>query len=165
MAAINFCLVRYGSATEYGPDIPLAAFDLVVKYNIIHYPRCYHAGYWRWHTADCRLQLWTFGLQACKGNFLAAKIATLVAVVCFPAVSASAYGNVRRTGARYTEFFVKSFCIFTLLYFFNRFRIVSAIFFQSIGKPVASGVISFSRQIIFLIPATLILVSREIKQN
>lgn len=37
---------------------------------------------------------------------------------------------------------------------------VSAIFFQSIGKPVISGLISFSRQIIFLIPAIMILCSR-----
>ena len=53
-----------------------------------------------------------------------------------------------------------SFRVFTLLSFCNGFQVVSAIFFQSIGRPVISGLISFSRQIIFLIPAIMVLCSR-----
>ena len=47
--------------------------------------------------------------------------------------------------------------IFPLLCFLNGFQIVVAIFFQSIGKPVISGIISLSRQILFLIPAIMVL--------
>ena len=44
-----------------------------------------------------------------------------------------------------------------MLCFLNGFQIVVAIFFQSIGKPVIFGIISLSRQILFLIPAIMIL--------
>lgn len=37
------------------------------------------------------------------------------------------------------------------------FKRVAAIFFQAIGKPVLSGAISLSRQIVFLIPTVMIL--------
>ena len=46
-----------------------------------------------------------------------------------------------------------------MLCFFNGFQTVAAIFFQSIGQPIKSGAISLSRQIIFLIPAVMILCS------
>ena len=161
MAVINYCLVRYGSTTEYGPDIPLAAFGIVMKFNTILIAIVTGIGSgaqpivgYNYGRSDYRRVKQTF--------FLAAKIATLVAVICFavfqlcPHQLTAMFGE---QGALYTEFSVKSFRIFTLLCFFNGFQIVSAIFFQSIGKPVTSGVISFSRQIIFLIPATLILCS------
>ena len=87
-------------------------------------------------------------------------MATLVAVICFIVFQAFPYQLTALFGEQgelYTSFSVMSFRIFTLLCFFNGFQIVAAIFFQSIGKPLVSGVISFSRQIIFLIPAIMIL--------
>ena len=39
----------------------------------------------------------------------------------------------------------------------NGFQLVSGIFFQAIGKPVFSAMLSLSRQVIFLIPAMFIL--------
>ena len=35
IAVVNYYLVRYGTATEYGADIPLAAFGIVMKFNTI----------------------------------------------------------------------------------------------------------------------------------
>ena len=161
MAVINYYLVRYGSASEYGPDIPLAAFGIVMKFNTILISIVTGIGTgaqpivgYNYGRSDCRRVKETF--------FLAVKIATLVAAVCFaifqlcPNQLTAMFGE---QGELYTEFSVKSFRIFTLLCFLNGFQIVSAIFFQSIGKSVISGVISFSRQIIFLIPATMILCS------
>ncbi len=161
MAVINYYLVRYGSASEYGPDIPLAAFGIVMKFNTILVSIVTGIG-----TGAQPIVGYNYGRSDYKRVketfFLAAKIATLVAAVCFaifqlcPRQLTAMFGE---QGELYTEFSVKSFRFFTLLCFFNGFQIVSAIFFQSIGKPVISGVISFSRQIIFLIPATMILCS------
>ena len=161
MAVINYYLVRYGSASEYGPDIPLAAFGIVMKFNTILVSIVTGIGTgaqpivgYNYGRADYKRVKETF--------FLAAKIATLIAVICFavfqlfPRQLTAMFGE---QGELYTAFSVKSFRVFTLLCFFNGFQIVSAIFFQSIGKAVTSGVISFSRQIIFLIPATMILCS------
>lgn len=66
------------------------------------------------------------------------------------------FGN---QGALYDEFSVMSLRIFPMLCFLNGFQIVVSIFFQSIGKPVISGIISLSRQILFLIPTIVILCS------
>lgn len=161
MAVINYCIVRYGSASEYGPDIPLAAFGIVMKFNTILVAVVTGIG-----TGAQPIVGYNYGRSDYKRVkqtfFLAAKTATIVAIICFavfqlfPNQLTAMFGE---QGALYTEFSVKSFRIFTLLCFFNGFQTVSAIFFQSIGKPVTSGVISFSRQIIFLIPATMILCS------
>lgn len=159
MAVINYCLVRYGTASEYGPDIPLAAFGIVMKFNTILVSIVTGIG-----TGAQPIVGYNYGRSDYKRVketfFLAVRIATLVAVVCFvifqvfPRQLTAMFGE---QGDLYTAFSMKSFRVFTLLCFFNGFQIISAIFFQSIGKPIISGVISFSRQIIFLIPATMIL--------
>lgn len=159
MAVINYYLVHYGAMTEYGSDIPLAAFGIVMKFNTILVAIVTGIGTgaqpivgYNYGRADYKRVKATFGL--------ATKAATIVAVICFiafqvfPQQLTAMFGD---QGAMYTRFSVLSFRIFTLLCFFNGFQIVSAIFFQSIGKPLSSGIISFSRQIIILIPAVVIL--------
>ncbi len=93
---------------------------------------------------------------------IAIKSATLFAVIffiifqVFPKTLTAMFGD---QGELYTEFSIRSFRIFTMLCFLNGFQTVAAIFFQSIGKPVLSGAISLSRQIVLLIPAIMILCS------
>ncbi len=159
MAVINYYLVYYGTRSEYGADIPLAAFGIVMKFNTILVAVVTGIG-----TGAQPIVGYNYG----QGNFkrvkesfyLAIKAASLVAVICFlifqifPNQLTAMFGN---QGELYREFSIMSFRIFTLLCFFNGFQIVSAIFFQSIGKPLRSGIISFSRQIIILIPAVIIL--------
>lgn len=159
IAVVNYYLVRYGTATEYGADIPLAAFGIVMKFNTILVAIVTGIG-----TGSQPIVGYNYGrgdFKRVKETFsLAVKMATLVAVICFIVFQAFPYQLTALFGEQgelYTSFSVMSFRIFTLLCFFNGFQIVAAIFFQSIGKPLVSGVISFSRQIIFLIPAIMIL--------
>ena len=159
IAVVNACLVRYGTASEYGPDIPLAAFGIVMKFNTILVAVVTGIG-----TGAQPIVGYNYGRAdygRVKDTFLfAIKIATGFAILCFaifqlfPHQLTAIFGE---QGTLYTAFSIKSFRIFTLLCFFNGFQIVSAIFFQSIGKPVVSAVISFSRQIIILIPAMFLL--------
>ena len=161
IAVINYYLVRYGTLSEYGPDIPLAAFGIVMKFNTILVSIVTGIG-----TGAQPIVGYNYGrsdYKRVKGTFsLAIKVSSAIAITCFavfqifPRQLTALFGE---QGDLYTEFSVMSFRIFTLLCFFNGFQIVSAIFFQSIGKPVTSAIISFSRQIIFLIPATIILCS------
>ena len=146
MTVINYYLVYCGMDSEYGADIPLAAFGIVMKFNTILI-----VGY-NYGRADYKRVKKTFGI--------AVKSATLFAVIffivfqVFPGTLTAMFGN---QGELYTEFSIMSFRIFTLLCFLNGFQTVAAIFFQSLGKPVLSGAISLSRQIVFLIPAVMIL--------
>ncbi len=159
MAVINYYLVYYGTRSEYGADIPLAAFGIVMKFNTILIAIVTGIG-----TGAQPIVGYNYGLgnyKRVKQTFYwAIKTASLVAVICFalfqifPNQLTAMFGN---QGELYREFSIMSFRIFTLLCFFNGFQIVSAIFFQSIGKPLRSGIISFSRQIIILIPAVVIL--------
>ena len=159
MTVINYYLVHCGMNSEYGADIPLAAFGIVMKFNTILISIVTGIGTgaqpivgYNYGRSDYKRVKKTFGI--------AVKSATLFAVIffvifqVFPGILTAMFGN---QGELYTEFSIMSFRIFTLLCFLNGFQTVAAIFFQSIGKPVLSGAISLSRQIVFLIPAIMIL--------
>ena len=161
MTVINYYLVRYGTSSKYGADIPLAAFGIAMKFNTILVSLATGIG-----TGAQPIIGYNYGsgsYDRVKKSFsIAVKTATLVAVIfflvfqIFPYQLTSMFG---KQGALYDEFSVMSLRIFPLLCFLNGFQIVVAIFFQSIGKPVISGIISLSRQILFLIPAIMILCS------
>ena len=159
MTVINYYLVHCGIDSEYGADIPLAAFGIVMKFNTILISIVTGIGTgaqpivgYNYGRADYKRVKKTLGI--------AVKSATLFAVIffvvfqVFPGILTAMFGN---QGELYTEFSIMSFRIFTLLCFLNGFQTVAAIFFQSIGKTVLSGAISLSRQIVFLIPAIMIL--------
>lgn len=159
MTVINYYLVHCGAQSEYGSDIPLAAFGIVMKFNTILTSVVTGIA-----TGAQPIVGYNYGrgdYHRVKKTFsLAAKSATIVAVLfflvfqLFPEQLTALFGD---QGELYTSFSVMSFRIFPMLCFVNGFQTVAAIFFQSIGKPVVSGVISLSRQIVFLIPAVMIL--------
>lgn len=57
----------------------------------------------------------------------------------------------------YNEFAVKCFKIFLLTCPINGLQIVTGIFFQAIGKPIQSAIISLTRQVLYFIPVTFLL--------
>lgn len=159
MTVINYYLVHCGTDSKYGADIPLAAFGIVMKFNTILTSIVMGIG-----TGAQPIVGYNYGradYKRVKKTLSTAVIsATVFAVIfflvfqIFPKQLTALFGN---QGELYTEFSIMSFRIFTLLCFLNGFQAVAAIFFQSIGKSVLSGAISLSRQIVFLIPAVIIL--------
>jgi Na+-driven multidrug efflux pump len=95
-----------------------------------------------------------------KTFYTAIKVATITGILffivfeCFPKQLTALFGV---QDALYVEFSVLSFRIFPMMCLVTGFQTVSAIFFQSIGKPILSGILSLSRQIVFLVPAVIIL--------
>ncbi len=159
MTVINYYLVHCGMESEYGADIPLAAFGIVMKFNTILTSIVTGIG-----TGAQPIVGYNYGRadykRVKKTLWIAIKSATLCAVIffvvfqIFPRALTAMFGD---QGELYTEFSIMSFRIYTLFCFLNGLQTVAAIFFQSIGKPVVSGAISLSRQIVFLIPAIMIL--------
>ncbi len=159
MTVINYYLVHCGTESKYGADIPLAAFGIVMKFNTILTSIVMGIG-----TGAQPIVGYNYGradYKRVKKTLSTAVIsATIFAVIFFlvfqllPKQLTALFGN---QGDLYTEFSIMSFRIFTLLCFLNGFQAVAAIFFQSIGKSIVSGAISLSRQIVFLIPAVIIL--------
>ncbi len=159
MTVINYYLVHCGAQSEYGADIPLAAFGIAMKFNTILTAIVTGIG-----TGSQPIVGYNYGrgdyARVKKSFYLAAGTATVAGVLFFlmfellPYQLTALFGN---QGDLYTIFSVMSFRIFPMLCFLNGFTTVAAIFFQSIAKPVISGLVSLSRQIIFLIPAIIIL--------
>ncbi len=159
MTVINYYLVLYGTMSEYGADIPMAAFGIAMKFNTILVSLATGIA-----TGSQPIIGYNYGSgsyhRVRKSFSIATKTATFVAFIfflifqIFPKQLTAMFGE---QGSLYTEFSIMSLQIFPLLCFLNGFQIVSAIFFQSIGKPIISGIISLSRQILFLIPAIMIL--------
>lgn len=95
-----------------------------------------------------------------KPTFLAIICSTLVMGVgtllfqLFPDRIVSIFGSESEL---YQEFAVKSLRIFLLLILLNGFQLCTGTFFQAVGKPVQATLISLSRQVLFLLPALLIL--------
>ena len=92
---------------------------------------------------------------------MAAEIVAVIAFFIFqfaPMAVVSLFGAEEgQNGELYNDFAVKSFRIFLMLCPLNGFQTVVAIFLQAIGGPVKSAVVKLSRQIIFLVPAAIVL--------
>ncbi|MCD7867195.1 MAG: MATE family efflux transporter [Clostridiales bacterium] len=161
ITVVNYYLVRCGAETEYGSDIPLAAFGIVMKFNTILTAIVTGIGSGSQPIVGYNYGSGDYG-RVKKTFYLAAGTATVMGVAFFlifqllPYQLTPLFGN---QGDLYTEFSVMSFRIFPMLCFLNGFTTVVAIFFQSIARPIISGFVSLSRQILFLIPAIIILCS------
>ena len=89
-----------------------------------------------------------------------AGIAMLVITLVFMSPILTLFGatdTLRPAALEYNEFAVKCFRIFLMLCPLNGFQTVAAIYLQAIGKPAKAAIVTLSRQIIFLVPAAMIL--------
>lgn len=157
--AMNNVLVQYGADSKYGAEIPMTTLGITMKVSQI--------------ITGIVIGI-SVGSQPIIGyNYGAGKTARaqktyLLAITCstivmgagtllfqgFPDRIVSIFGS---ESALYQEFAVKSLKIFLLLILLNGFQMCTGTFFQAIGKPVQATLISLSRQVLFLLPALLIL--------
>ena len=160
VAAIsNNLLASYGALSPYGPDIPVTTFGLCLKVSMIIFSVAigiasgsqpiigYNYG------ARLNERVWETYLKACK-------YATIVAIVAFIAFEGFPLFFLRLFGAEsplYEEFGVKCFRIYLLLTFLNGVQACAGVFFQAIRKPVKAAITSMSKQLLFILPAMLIL--------
>jgi Na+-driven multidrug efflux pump len=159
LIVLNTNLVRYGASSAFGADIPLAAFGIAMKFNTIFVSIVTGVA-----TGAQPIVGFNYGSGAYdrvkKTFYTAIKVATITGILffivfeCFPKQLTALFGV---QDALYVEFSVLSFRIFPMMCLVTGFQTVSAIFFQSIGKPILSGILSLSRQIVFLVPAVIIL--------
>ena len=159
MTVSNNLLATYGASSNYGAEIPLAAMGIVMKVNqilisitvgiasgaqpIIGYN--YGAGKYD------RVK------KALKYSVIAAGTVGGIAFAIFqlcPMVIVNIFGS---ESSLYNEFAIKCFKIYLMLTALNTFQTVSGIFFQAIGKPVKSAILTLSRQIVLLLPLSIIM--------
>lgn len=162
MAAVqitmNNTLRRYGAASVYGTDIPLACVGVISKVNMVFMSICIGT------SQGCQ-PLWGFNYgaknygrvrEAYKKAFQVSLTVGIIFFLCFqffPRQIVSIFG----TGTEeYFQFAKRYFRIFMLLTFINGIQPMCSGFFTSIGKAKLGIVVSLTRQVVFLLPLILI---------
>ena len=158
IAVENNTLGALGSASKFGPNIPMIALGIVMKISQI---------------LNSIIIGLAAGSQPIIGfNYGAGKydrvkstfkyvlgisvVISTIALILFqtiPEVLISAFG---KGDALYIEFACMAFRTYLLLTILNGIQIPSSIFFQAIGKSKKSAILSLSRQVLLLIPAMII---------
>lgn len=159
MALSNNLLAKYGADSIYGSEIPLTAMGIVMKVNQILISILVGIS-----TGAQPIIGFNYGsknLTRVRKAFDIALVASeIVAVIAFLIFQFAPMRVVSLFGSEeglYNEFAVMSFRIFLLLCPLTGFQTVAAIYLQAIGKPAKSALLSLSRQIIFFVPAAVIL--------
>jgi len=159
VAIQNNLLAKYGALSKYGEDIPITVIGVVMKINQI---------------LNSIILGLAVGAQPIIGfNYGAKKFdrvretlkkvltigATIstIAFILFQTIPDKLIMIFGSEDAIYIEFACKTFRIYLMFCIFNGIQIPSGIFFQAIGKSVKSAMLSLSRQILLLLPATIIL--------
>lgn len=159
MALSNNLLAKYGADSIYGSEIPLTAMGIVMKVNQILISILVGIS-----TGAQPIIGFNYGsknLTRVRKAFDIALVASeIVAVIAFLIFQFAPMRVVSLFGSEeglYNEFAVMSFRIFLLLCPLTGFQTVAAIYLQAIGKPAKSALLSLFRQIIFFVPAAVIL--------
>ncbi|QQO07800.1 MATE family efflux transporter [Breznakiella homolactica] len=154
----NNLLTRYGLASAYGAEIPLAAHGITMKVNQIVMSICLGLA------SGCQpIMGFNYGagqydrvrktiLRCIAGSVLIMAAATMVYQLR-PMAIVRIFGSESEL---YNTFAAKSFRIFLMASVLNGFHICTGIFFQSIGKPLYATVNSLARQVLFIVPASII---------
>lgn len=159
IALQNNLLVKYGADSVYGADIPMAALGITMKTSQLITSIALGIvsgvqpilGYNYGSRQYARVkQTFKLSLISCT----AIMIAALFIFQLFPETIINLFGQESEL---YMEFAVKCFRIYLMACFMIPSSMVIGIFYQAIGKPMPSMILSQSRQIIFLIPAMLVL--------
>ena len=159
MAVQNNIMREYGAISKYGADIPISALGVTMKvFGILMVIVIGLAG--------GAQPIWGYNYGArqydrVKKTFkIVMVLSTLVMIFAFVIFQLMPMAIVSIFGAsdpHYNDFAVKTLRIFLLLVPITGAQLVAGIFFQSVGKPAQASLISLSKQIIFSIPATIIL--------
>ena len=159
MALTNNLLAIYGASSIYGAEIPLTATGIVMKVNQIMISILlgiatgtqpilgYNYGAKRYDRVKKALEL----------SLLASEVISVLAFLLFQFAPMSVVVLFGSEEGLYNEFAVKAFRIFLMLCPLTGFQTIAAVYLQAVGKPVKSAVLSLARQIIFFVPAALIL--------
>lgn len=154
----NNLLTKYGALTEFGPDIPITTFGLCMKVSMIAFSVGIGVA-----SGSQPILGFNYGAEKYKRVkqtfLLSAGICTLITIAawiifqCFPLQLIRIFGTESEL---YEKFAVQCFHIYLLLTFLNGLQMCTGVLFQAIGQPVKAAVASLSKQLLFYVPAMLI---------
>lgn len=158
---MNNLTVKYGLQSVYGPDIPLAAFGIVMKVNSIIVSVMVGLG-----IGSQPIVGYNYGAKnfhRVKATYLRTIIVGLTVGIigwgCFQLFTQEIINIFGQENELYNDFALKCFHIFLGVIFLVGFLIPSGFFFQSIGKPTKAMICTLTRQLIYFLPCAYILSS------
>lgn len=159
VAVENNLLAQYGNNSKFGSEIPITVLGIVMKISQIlnsiiigiaagSQPILgYNYGAEKFDRVKKTLKI-VLGLSV---------VISTIAFILFQAIPDKLISIFGSGDENYMEFACLSFRTYLLLCICNGIQIPSGIFFQAIGKSAKSAILSLSRQILFLIPAMMLL--------
>lgn len=159
MAFENNLLGKYGAESEFGSEIPITVLGIVMKISQILNSIVigiaagaqpiigYNYGAEKYDRVKKTLKT-VLGLSVAVST---------VAFILFQTIPDKLILIFGSGDALYMEFACLAFRTYLMFVIFNGIQIPAGIFFQAIGKGIKSALISLSRQILFLIPAMVVL--------
>ena len=153
MAVENNLLAKYGMESKFGSEIPITVLGIVMKISQILNSIIIGiaAGSQPIFGYNYGARKFDRVKQALKIVLSMSVVISTFAFILFQTIPDKLIAIFGSGDANYMEFACLLFCIF------NGIQIPSGIFFQAIGKSIKSIILSLSRQIVFLVPAFIIL--------
>ena len=159
---MNNQLVKYGALSIYGPDIPLAAFGIVMKVNSIIISVLVGISVGSQPIVGYNYGARNFG-RVKKTYLRTILVGSIVAILgwsCFQLFPQNIVNVFGQESELYNEFAVKCFRRFLVTVCLAGVTVPTGIFFQSIGKPVIAMISSMLRPLVFFIPSLYFFTSR-----
>lgn len=159
MAFENNLLSKYGAKSEFGAEIPITVFGIVMKISQILNSIIVGIA-----VGAQPIVGYNYGAQkydrvkkALKSVLGLSLIVSTIAFILFQAIPDKLIAIFGSGDDTYIKFACLAFRTYLMLCIFNGIQIPSGIFFQAIGKSAKSAILSLSRQVLLLIPSMIIL--------
>lgn len=159
IAVENNVLAKCGAESKFGSEIPITVLGIVMKINQILNSIIIGiaAGSQPIFGYNYGARKFDRVKQALKIVLELSVVISTIAFILFQTIPDKLILIFGSGDENYIEFACIAFRTYLLLCVCNGVQIPSGIFFQAIGKGVKSAVLSLSRQMLFLIPAMIIL--------
>ena len=150
---------KYGNMSKFGSEIPITVIGIVMKINQILLSIIigiaagsqpivgFNYGAQKYYRVKETLKI-VLGLSI---------LVSVIAFILFQAIPEKLIGIFGSGDVLYNEFACISFRIFLMLTLVNGIQVAAGIFFQAIGRPGKSAFLTLSRQILFFVPASIVL--------
>lgn len=159
ITAENTLYNLYGASSKFGTEIPITVHGIVMKINMILTSIIIGIA-----AGSQPIVGYNYGAkqydrvkQTLKWVLILSISVSFVSFILFQTIPEALISIFGSGDEAYNEFACATFRIFLLLTVCNGVQIASGIFFQAVGKPTKSAFITLSRQILFYIPAAVIL--------
>ena len=155
----NHLLTRYGALSAYGEDIPITVLGLCMKVSMLFFSVAMGIS-----SASRPILGFNYGAKKfarVKKTFRLTLVSTTVVMTAawfvymiFPLQLIRIF---EAGTALYEAFAVKCFRVYLLINFLGGMQLCAGTLFQAIGHPAKATVVSLAKQVIFYIPAMLLL--------